>query len=189
MSLSKVTQFCFAMCRSYVRVPLLGAFVVGCADPVLDAQIDALPAEVPGIPPGPLHRAGQPCTDCHSPYGQRTPSFSVAGTIFLLPTGRVAVPEVQVHVIDAAGTVRDLVSNCAGNFYVTTSEWEPMFPLFVSLQDTVTGTTVTMLSKIGRNASCAACHADPAGTDSPGHLYLTTGPSAPAGVPPLGCGR
>ena len=164
--------------------------VAGCNDPVLDAQIDALPGEVPGIPRGPMHRAGQPCTDCHSSYGGRSPEFSLAGTVFQKPTNKVAVEGAVVHVVDATFATYDLTSNCAGNFYVTTSQWEPTWPLFITLSDPQTSASVLMLGKIGRDTACASCHVDPAGTDSPGHVYLTKDPTVPdATPPPLTCGR
>ena len=161
----------------------------GCPDPVLDAQIDALPGEVPGIRTGPSHRAGQPCTDCHSSYGGRHPIFTVAGTLFQKPTNKVGVEGAVVHVTDVNGDTRDLTTNCVGNFYVADTDWEPAFPILVTIEDPQTGLTATMKSKVGRDTSCASCHVDPAGTDSPGHVYLTKDPTVPdAPVPPLTCG-
>jgi hypothetical protein len=169
-------------------VGLLAA--AGCNDPVLDAQIAALPGEVPGIRTGPTHRAGQPCTDCHSAYGGRSPEFSLAGTVFQKPTNKVAVGGLIVHVVDANGATQDLTSNCAGNFYVTTTQWSPTWPLFVTLEDPQAGTSLRMLGKIGRDSSCASCHVDPSGENSPGHVWLTNDPSVPdATPPPLNCGR
>jgi hypothetical protein len=169
-----------------LAAPLLAA----CGDPVLDAQIDALPPEVPGIHTGPTHRGGQPCTDCHSSYGGRHPVFTVAGTVYQKPTNLVPVENAVVHVTDATGATRDLTSNCAGNFYVADTDWQPTFPLLVSLEDPATGLSAKMITKIGRDTSCASCHADPAGQDSPGHVYVTKDPSVPdATPPPLTCGH
>jgi hypothetical protein len=163
--------------------------VVACGDPVVDAQIAALPGEVPGIRTGPMHRGGQPCTLCHSAYGGRHPQFTVAGTLYQKPTNRVPVEGAAVHVTDATGAMRDLITNCAGNFYVADTEWQPTFPLKVDISDPATGEAKTMVTKIGRDASCAFCHVDPAGTDSPGHVYLTADAGVPDMTPPaLSCG-
>ncbi len=162
----------------------------GCPDPTLDAQMNALPGEVPGIPRGPMHRAGQPCTDCHSSYGGRHPIFTVAGTLFQKPTNRVGIEGATVHVTDVNGDTRDLLTNCVGTFYVTDDEWQPAFPLHISIEDPTSGLGVTMKTKIGRDNSCASCHVDPASTDSPGHVYLTKDPTVPdATPPPMDCGR
>jgi hypothetical protein len=162
----------------------------GCPDPVLDAQLDALPGEVPGIRTGPMHRAGQPCTDCHSEYGGRHPVFSVAGTLFQKPTNLVGIEGAIVHVTDATGSFRPLTTNCVGNFYAQIGDWDPVFPLHVTIEDPASGLQKTMKSKIGRDTSCANCHVDPAGPDSPGHVYLTNDPAIPdATPPPMDCGH
>jgi hypothetical protein len=162
----------------------------GCNDPVLDAQIAALGGEVPGIRPGPTHRAGQPCTDCHSSYGGKSPEFSLAGTVYQKDTNKVAVEGAVIQVVDATGAMMGLTSNCAGNFYVTTSEWSPTWPLFITVADPQAGISIRMLGKIGRDTSCGSCHVDPRGTNSPGHVWLTDDPAVPdAAPPPLDCGR
>jgi hypothetical protein len=58
------------------------------------------------------------------------------------------------------------VTNQAGNFYVLPSEWTPQYPVCVTID------RVPMLTLISRDGSCAGCHFDPAGPDSPGHVYL-----------------
>ncbi len=168
----------------------LALVATACADPVLDAEIAALPGEVPGIHTGPTHRGGQPCTLCHSSGGGRNPQFSLAGTVYQKPTTKIAVEGAVVHVVDATGATNDLTSNCAGNFYVTVDQWQPTFPLFVQVSDAATGMSIKMTTKAGRDSSCAQCHADPAGTDSPGHVWLTDDPTVPdLTAPPLDCGR
>ncbi len=172
--------------------PLLAALlaVPACADPVTDDRIAALPGEVPGIRPGPTHRGGPPCTLCHSSQGGRHPTFTVAGTVYQKPTNKVPVEGAVIHVTDATGATYDLTSNCAGNFYVADTQWQPIFPLHVDLSDAAAGITTKMKTKIGRDSSCATCHADPAGTDTVGHVYLTSDPTVPdATPPPLNCGR
>ena len=43
------------------------------------------------------------------------------------------------------------------------------------------GVTVQMQSHVGWAGACATCHVDPAGPDSPGHVYFTipTGQQVP----------
>ena len=172
---------------------LLTAFsllLAGCGDPVLDAEIAALPGNAPGVRNGPTHRGGEPCTLCHSGGVGNPSAFSVAGTLYQKPTNKIPIEGALIHVTDATGAAHDLTSNCAGNFYVPATEWQPTFPLFVTVSDAATGTSIRMLSKVGRDSSCASCHSDPASADSPGHVYLIADPTVPDGTAPaLTCGR
>ena len=176
--------------RLLLLVSLLAAPVpLACSDPVLDAQIAALPDD--GVRNGPTHRGGQPCTLCHSSHGGKTPVFSLAGTVYQKPApSKIPVENAVVHVTDATGATMDLTSNCAGNFYIADTQWQPTFPLFVDLSLPSTGETIKMITKIGRDTACAQCHADPIGTDTVGHVYLTNDPTVPdMAVPSLTCGR
>lgn len=175
--------------RPFLLVPLLLA-LPACGDPVTDDAIAALPGEVPGIPKGPMHRGGQPCGLCHSSLGGRSPTLTVAGTVYQKQFTLTPVEGAVLHITDATGTSMDLTSNCAGNFYVTDSQWQPVFPLFTELKYAPTGTDIKMTTKVGRDGSCAICHADPVGPDATGHLYLTSNESAQDfPIPPLDCGR
>ena len=157
------------------------------ADPVPDAEIAALPDD--GVHNGPTHRGGQPCLLCHSDEGGRHPAFSVAGTVYQKLGNKVPMEGVVVHVTDATGASQDLVSNCAGNFYMDETVWTPTFPFWVSLTNPADGTSIPMMTKVGRDGACAMCHADPAGAGSPGHVYLVKDPNAPnATPPPQSCG-
>jgi hypothetical protein len=151
---------------------------VGC-DPVLSDAVDGLGGEVGNVHPGPLHRPGQPCLLCHDGELGDPPQFSIAGTLFLQPTGRKPVNRATIELHGADGSTFKLTSNSAGNFYVEPSRYSPAFPLEVkvSYQDEVT----TMPSLIGRDGSCAGCHSDPSGPDSPGHVYVRLDDG---GVPP-----
>jgi hypothetical protein len=155
----------------------------GCADPVIDAEINALPDD--GVRNGPTHRGGQPCLLCHSDEGGRNPAFSVAGTVYQKLTNKVPMEGVVVHVTDATGSSQDLTSNCAGNFYIDENTWTPTFPLWVSLSNPADGTTIKMISKAGRDGACAMCHADPAGAGSPGHVYLVKDATVPDAQAPV----
>jgi hypothetical protein len=142
-------------------------------DPVHDAQVAALGGEITGIPQGPYHRAGQPCTVCHGPEGPAATQFSMAGTVFDMPSDLVGVGNIQVLLVDAAGTSPpqgSVITNCVGNFYVTPDMWTPSFPVLAGL---ASGSMMaTMTTQISRATSCAECHYDPPSTMSVGHLYL-----------------
>ncbi len=153
--------------RSFAMVlALAGATAAACSDPVQSSAISALGKEVTGVPIGEFHRAGQPCLVCHEPYGPASKAvYSVAGTVFAGgPTSLVGVAGAQVHMTDSNHTSYVATTNCVGNFVVKPTEWDPNnngsgpgFPLLVRV---VKGqTTRTMKTLIGRDGSCAGCHA------------------------------
>jgi hypothetical protein len=152
--------------------------LLGC-DPVVDDAIAALGGEAPGTHPGPLHRAGQPCLLCHDGSLGDPPEFSVAGTVFLDTSDTTPARNAQVELKANDGTSLTLTTNAAGNFYVPATRWNPQYPLQVEVS--FQGQSVPMLSRIGRDGSCASCHVDPAGPDSPGHVYAV---AVDAGVTP-----
>lgn len=159
---------------------LLATLVVllGC-DPVLDDAVDELGGEVGNVHPGPLHRPGQPCLLCHDGDLGDPPEFSIAGTVFQRPTGKTPANRAKIRLTGADGTTFELTSNSAGNFYVTPGRYSPAYPLEVEVL--YQGEVTTMHTLIGRDGSCAGCHSDPAGADSPGHVYLRLDDG---GVPP-----
>jgi hypothetical protein len=152
------------------------AVVAGCgnfnplSDPVEDAQRAALGPEDPNVPEGPLHRAGQPCAVCHKEDGE-APAFAFAGTVYRDPVEALAVPDATVVLTDAAGHTFMTTTNCVGNFYVRPSEFQPTPPVWTSVQKI--DFPWTMESPIHREASCAACHYDPAGPATAGHIFVT----------------
>lgn len=151
-----------------------------CGDPARDDRIDALGPEQPGVPTGPPHRPGQPCTLCHGGRGPGSPTFSVAGTVFREPGVAEPVQGVAVELTDSDGDFYWVPTNCAGNFYITEDAWKPRFPLWVTLRygDVV----VDMETAVQRDGSCAGCHTEPPAVDSPGHVYLSETPiNAPGG--------
>jgi hypothetical protein len=159
----------------------LGAFGLGLAacDPVLDDGVAALgPETPPGVRPGPLHRPGQPCLLCHDGAFGDPRAFSVAGTVFQTPSSLDASVGATILLTDStdSGPPRPPTTNAAGNFYVPAQDWTPTFPLRVVVQSAA-GNRVQMWSPIGGGSevlggACATCHKDPAGPDSPGHVYL-----------------
>jgi hypothetical protein len=177
----------------YVAVCFCLLALTGCTEPVLDAERDALPGEVAGVPKGPTHRPGQPCTLCHSSEGGQTPVFTVAGTLYQKLDGEIPIEGADIAVTDANGSSFTMQSNCVGTFYVDDNTWNPSYPLQVNV--TYGQTTVEMLSYISQAgvqpvSSCAICHSDPASASSPGHLYLDKDPSVPdLPIPAQDCGR
>lgn len=133
--------------------------LVACAgDPVVDRAETALGPEKPGEIPGPYHRAGQPCTTCHRDDGP-APSFAVAGTV-------LGAGGVTVDLVDHGGARRTVVTNDVGNFFVTSEQWAPQWPITVKLSSGEK--TVAMKTAIFREGSCAKCHRDPKGPSSAG---------------------
>ena len=154
---------------------------VACGDPVNGSQRDALGPEDPSVPRGELHRPGQPCLVCHD-------DFSVAGTVY---QEDLVTPfeGATVTLIDSQGTSPPdaPTTNAAGNFFVKKSDWKPVFPIGTYNDDagnavfgvTVVGTdpnnAAQMITQIGREGGCNACHQPAATASSPGPIYITTG--------------
>jgi mono/diheme cytochrome c family protein len=166
--------------------PLLGALALvgACHDPVKEQAKAALGPEDPAVPPGPLHRPNQPCLVCHGAGGE-APTMAFAGTVYLDPDGRIAAPNADIVVVDAMGREQRVRSNCAGNFFLEDRGDWPRFPVWTSAE--VGEHRIDMESPIYREGSCAACHGDPAGPSSAGHVFLTDDPSQPVTLPPNDC--
>ena len=79
----------------------LAAAAAGCKDPVHDDAVSALPPEDPSVPPGPLHRPGQPCLVCHDGGGPGSLVFGTAGTIFQDQTDLTPLVAATVQLSDA----------------------------------------------------------------------------------------
>jgi hypothetical protein len=158
----------------------LSAVLVALAscDPVHDDAIAALGPEAPGVRRGPLHRPGQPCLLCHDGALHDPQRFTIAGTVYDTPSERVASVGATVNLLDANGSSAQLHTNAAGNFYATPHQYDPTFPM----QVTVTGpagqmahmqTLIEGNGTIEPNGGCASCHFDPQGPNSPGHVCVT----------------
>jgi hypothetical protein len=123
------------MSRSFLLVIAIGLVaLVACADPIHDAEVAALGPEAAGVSPGPMHRPGQPCLVCHGGEGPGNPTFVTAGTVYAsqyTPGTTVYAPLVggSVHLVDTHDLGHDVATNSVGNFYVTTDQWDPTFPL------------------------------------------------------------
>ena len=158
-----------------LAVALASGAAADC-DPVVDDAVAKLGGEAAGVPRGPLHRPGQPCLLCHQDGIGNPQRFTVAGTIFQTTGALVAASGVQVDLIDASGASIGIVTNAAGNFYLTPSQYDPTFPVQVSLN--AAGSRVQMQTLIEGNGTvepnggCASCHFDPVGPSTPGHVAV-----------------
>jgi hypothetical protein len=159
------------------------AAAAACAGRADDAAVSEQGSEVSGVPVGEFHRAGQPCTVCHT-EGSRAAKvpFSVAGTIFAGPSGTVGVDGAEVELTDSVASRFTATTNCVGNFFVTPANWSPVFPIRVRVAK---GNVVrTMAEPVQREGSCAACHVrvrlfeadDPAGASKDCPVNPDVGP-------------
>ena len=159
----------------------LTLLVLAACDPVHSDQKAALGDEAPGVGTGPTHRPGQPCLICHDGSFGNPSKFAVAGTVFQDTTSKTAASGVTVRMTGADGATREVQTNEVGNFYMQAKEWTPVYPMTVSL---VYGQASTcMWTRTGRDGSCAGCHFDPAGSNSPGHVALKPDPTTYVGCP------
>lgn len=151
-------------------VPAVLAALAACSlDPVHDEAVRDLGGEAPGVPTGPEHRPGQPCLVCHD-GSTATPAFSVAGTVYGALDSPAPLAGVGVTLADATGAIRTASTNAAGNFFLASSDWQPTFPLRVVVD--YGGITAPMSTIVGRDGSCAGCHADPPSRISAGRVYV-----------------
>ena len=180
-----------------IAVAALAVAGTSCGlDPVHDKAISALGPEVEGVEPGPDHRPGQPCLVCHGGDGPAGQHFTVAGTIFRAANENppVGMPNAHVVLVDSAGYEPPfpIVTSASGNFYITKSDWDPVFPLRVRVDYTAKKSgpypgISPMTSMIGRDGSCASCHKltpDPIsnnvnGPTQPGFIYIASDKADP----------
>ena len=155
------------------------SLLLAACDPVRDDAVAALGGEASGVRPGPQHRPGQPCLLCHDGSLGSPQEFSIAGTVFMQPTGTQPARGATVELQAADGASIAVGTNAAGNFYLTPGRFDPVFPLQVSV--TFRGERVEMLTNINRGGACGGCHNPEVGPDSPGHVYVLLDDG---GVPP-----
>lgn len=148
---------------------------VACGtDPTIGVVVDGLGPEQRGVEQGPEHRPGQPCVTCHHGSGPGSPTFSLAGTVYIDQEQSLPLEGASVDFVDAASRRYSVLTNCAGNFYIQEGSWQPRYPVWVQV---AFGTeSIAMKTPIQREGACATCHADPAGPDSAGHIYLSEEP-------------
>lgn len=163
------------------------ALVASCADPVPQMQIDALGPEDPAVLPGALHRPGQPCLYCHGDSGF-APRFTVAGTIYRTPAAAQVVGGVEVQLFDSSHRAYVTYTNCAGNFFVSPQEFQPIFPLWVSIVSAGQGLDNDMESPMNKDGNCGSCHQPTKSPMSAGIVFLSDDPAVADKVPGV-CGE
>lgn len=139
-------------------VVALVATTLSCFNPVHSDAVTALGDEVPGVPKGATHRAGQPCLVCHGGNGPG-PDFAIAGTVFETSAALKGANSATVRLIDAKGKKIETSTNTVGNFYLEAGKWSPTYPVSVTVLESPTSASPkVMATPIGRQTSCAACH-------------------------------
>jgi hypothetical protein len=145
---------------------------VSCVDEVHNEDVAALGPEVSGVPPGPLHRPGQPCLTCHGGSGPAKLQFSVGGTVYLNQGGGAPAPGASVQIEDILGNLWTVQANAAGNFFVALSDFAPTYPTQMQVTS-ADGTVIDqMLTHVGRDGSCADCHTPTEGPTSAGPVFV-----------------
>jgi hypothetical protein len=157
----------------FLLAALFGFAIAGCRDPVHDDEVDALGPEVEGVPQGPEHRPGQPCTVCHGGKGPGSPTFDLAGTVFAYPDSPAPREGALVRVVDGSGAEAAAYTNRVGTFYWTEHQLGLGFPLWVSIE--YCGQRVEMKTPIFRETACASCHRGES-TDSVAQVYFEKTP-------------
>ncbi len=119
-------------------------------------------ADVEGSP---TMQPGANCLSCHS-SGEHT--FTAAGTVFSRPDDPVTagVAGVVVLITDANGTVTQLVTNSAGNFY---TDAPLKFPITAELHR---GASVMKMAQTVPIGGCSTCHTQPPAAGAPGRNYV-----------------
>ncbi len=144
-----------------------------CSDPVHDAEVAALGPEDPSTPPSELHRPGQPCLVCHGDLGPAHTQFAVGGTVYHEDLTTPAQGQ-TITLTDAAQNQVQATTNAAGNFFISAQDWQPVFPITPITIGTDPNNMAQMITHIGRDGSCGACHFGSApATNSPGPIYVT----------------
>ncbi|UQA56936.1 hypothetical protein [Polyangium aurulentum] len=163
-------SFISSLKRAAARLVVLGlcAASSGCGDPLREETIARLGDEAPGIAPGPLHRAGQPCLLCHD--GSTSTPFSVAGTIHLRSDGAQPAASTLVRLVDGLGNTHRVATNCAGNFFVRPGDFAPAWPLWIRIERG--DWAQEMDSPVNGDGSCATCHAPSPSPGSAGPVYV-----------------
>jgi hypothetical protein len=155
--------------------------LTACVDESHQNQIDALGGEAPGVPKGPLHRPGQPCTVCHGEGGPASTMFVLAGTVFQDQGKTDPANGAQIQIEDVNGSFYTATTNEVGNFYITPDQWMPVWPLHVQGVTLGKNFPQAMLTLIGRAGSCGECHTPTTGPTSPGLVYAIPTPISTGG--------
>lgn len=170
-------SFVICLAALVLAAPLSACNVVEDAlDPVHAREVAALGDDPSGQHNGPTHRPGQPCLVCHGGLGPGRPDLSVGGTIYRSMPNTQSLNGAVVTLTDAHKDIRQVTTNRTGNFLIDASAWQPTYPMFASVS--YGGVGIDMKTQVGRDGSCAACHTDPPGPASAGHVYLVVDPAS-----------
>jgi hypothetical protein len=154
-----------------------------CADPVHDDAVAALGPEDPNVSPGPLHRPGQPCLTCHGTEGPASLVFSLGGTVVEARGQGAPAVNAYVQAEDVDGNYWTVQTNAAGNFYVETTHFEPVYPIRMTVVSEDMTVSQSMTTSSSRDGSCADCHGPTAGPRSTGPVYLNLVLGGDGGAP------
>lgn len=94
----------------------------------------------------------------------------MGGTVFQTIDDTTPVPNATVHIESKNGETHDIITNSAGNFYMSSREFIPTYPLVITVSKD--GVSQKMSTHVGRDGSCAGCHFDPPGPTSSGRVWL-----------------
>jgi hypothetical protein len=158
------------MSRAIVLL-VFAALSPACADPVHDMAVAALGPEDPNVPPGPLHRPGQPCVLCHDGTGPARFVLSVGGTVYEQQAADTPVMGATVVLFDSKNRQFAAETNCVGNFFVQPGEYAPDYPMYPQVH--YQGLVASMRTHVGRDGSCATCHTGHPSPSSVDHVYLS----------------
>jgi hypothetical protein len=152
-------------CASAVACP-------ACADPLQDQAVASLGPENPNVPLGPGHRPGQPCLTCHGASGPASIPFSVGGTVYATQGGAKPADQALVRIEDIDGHLVTAKTNIVGNFYVLLTEFQLHYPIQMKVTSSDGAQTSQMFTVSNRAGSCADCHSNPPGPNSPGPVFV-----------------
>lgn len=150
----------------WVRAAQLGVValgvIVGCSGEAGDSSPGAATT-------GPLMRPGDNCLRCHNDTGTvGAPTWSAAGTLFpsFAADPSEGVADAVIRIADRDGTVVELTTNEAGNFYTA----EPLLPpLHVTL---IQGDRTLEMPVPAPAGSCNACHSLPSVGGAQGRIAI-----------------
>jgi hypothetical protein len=161
----------------------IGAAALGCGDPIHDSSVDALGPEASNVPPGPMHRPGQPCLTCHGQEGPASVRFSLGGTVYDARGGGAPAVNAYVQTEDVMGNYWTVQTNAAGNFFVEADHFQPAYPIRMTVVSSDMSVSQQMATSSSRDGSCADCHAPSPGPTSIGPVYVHLPADAGAGTP------
>jgi hypothetical protein len=123
---------------------------------VRDASLDVdLMSEAGGT----SHRAGEPCTQCHSANGDGPGRFQASGTVYDLDGAVVSAGSIALWAggREAGTLLVELPIDASGNFYTTDDLGLPDVPVqpVVVAPD---GTEVNQMPWPSESAACNQCH-------------------------------